>query len=146
MPVPAHPQAMQPSKPGRTRTAPPMRPDQYPFSGRYRSYTLFGLTGILYMLLGFLALEIVWALGSGEAAWNGILQRLESPLYILFHAVSLAGVCFVGVRFFGVFPKAQPPRIGPAKPPPAAVFLVGLYGAWIGITVVLSAILSGALL
>jgi fumarate reductase subunit C len=145
VPGPAHPDAMRSPNAERTRTAPPRRPDEYPFSGRYKSYTLFGLTGILYMLLGFLALEVVWALGDGEAAWNGILERLQNPLYIAFHAVSLAGVCLVGVRFFGLFPKSQPPRIGPAKPPPAAVFLVGLYGAWIGITVALAAVLAGAL-
>ena len=143
---PAHPDAMAPSQPGRTRTAPPRRPDQFPFSGRYRAYTLFDMTGILYLLLGFVALRVVWALGSGEEAWRAALETLQSPLYLGFHLLSLASVIFVGVRFFGLFPKAQPPRIGPAKPPPPPVILTLLYGAWIGFTVVFSLILAGAIL
>jgi len=87
---PAHPHAMQPKQPGRTRTAPPQRPHQFPFSGRYRAYTLFDWTGLVYLLLGFLALEIVWALGNGPEAWSALQARLESPAYIVFHVVSFA--------------------------------------------------------
>ena len=47
---PAHPQAMSPSNPGRTRTAPPQRPDTWPGSPRTRLYLLFGATGLLYLL------------------------------------------------------------------------------------------------
>jgi fumarate reductase subunit C len=136
---------MQPKQPGSTRTAPPQLPAQFPFSGRYRAYTLFDWTGVIYLLLGFMALEVVWALGNGDAAgWNEIMSRFANPLYIAFHVLALASVIFVGVRFFGFFPKAQPPRIGPVKPPPQPVILAGLYGAWIGITVVFSLVLSGA--
>ena len=50
-----------------------------------------------------------------------------------------------GVAKASLFPKAQPPRIGPLKPPPGPVISVGLYGAWIGVTVLLSAILAGGI-
>jgi len=143
--VPAHPHAMQPSKPGSTRTAPPMRPAKFPAGGNYLRYMLFDATGIVYMLAGLVALGIVWQLGNGEAAWAAQMQRLSNPIYVLFHLVCLASVIFVGVRFFSLFPKAQPPRIGPAKPPPAVVFFVGLYGAWIGITALLVAVLAGGI-
>ena len=142
----AHPHAMKSEKPSPTRTAPPQMPHQFPSSGRYRAYTLFGATGIVYLLLGFVTLRIVWALGSGEAAWSDMLGQLQNPLYIAFHALGLVSVLFVGVRFFSLFPKAQPPRIGPAKPPPEPVITAGLYAAWIGVTAVLSAILAGGLL
>ncbi len=145
MPAPAHPDAMSPAKPGRTRTAPPRRPDQFPFQGRYRAYTLFDWTGILYLLLGFLALHVVWALGSSQQDFERVIGSFESPIYILFHLLALVGVCFVAVRFFRLFPKAQPPRIGPAKPPPAPVITAVLYGAWIGVSVVFAAILAGGL-
>jgi len=59
--------------------------------------------------------------------------------------VALASVLFVGVRFFRLFPKAQPPRIGPAKPPPGPVIHGMLYAVWIGVTVVFAAILAGGL-
>jgi len=139
----AHPEAMAPPKPGSTRTAPPRLPDQFPFSGRYRAYTIFDWTGVLYLLLGFLALDAVWSLGSGEAAWSGILAQYTNPIYIAFHGIALLSVIFVGVRFFGFFPKAQPPRIGPLKPPPQPVILAMLYAVWIGVTGLMSLILAG---
>jgi fumarate reductase subunit C len=100
---------------------------------------------LIYLLLGFLALEIVWALGSGPAEWSAIATRFESPWYLGFHMLALISVVFVGIRFFGFFPKAQPPRIGSVKPPPQPVILGGLYVAWIGVTAIFSLILSGAL-
>jgi len=145
VPQHAHPEAMAPSKPGSTRTAPPLRPPQLPFAGRYRAYTLFGWTGLLYLLLGFLALRVVWALGDGKQAFDAVIASFEHPLYIAFHVLALVGVVFVGVRFFRLFPKAQPPRIGPVKPPPPAVILTALYAVWIGVTVVFAAILAGGI-
>ncbi len=139
----ANPHAMEPSKPGSTRTAPPQLPDQFPFGGRYLAYTLFDLTGVLYLLLGFLVLCAVWSLGSGEAAWNSVLDRHRSLFYVAFHAIALVGVIFVGIRFFSFFPKAQPPRIGPVKPPPKPVILAMLYALWIGATAFLSSVLAG---
>jgi len=114
-------------------------------SGRYRAYTLFDWTGLIYLLLGFMALEIVWAVGSGPAAWAAITARFENPVYIAFHILAFVSVIFVGVRFFRFFPKSQPPRIGPVKPPPQPVILAGLYAAWIGVTAVFAFILSGGL-
>ena len=145
MPRNAHPHAMAPSKPGSTRTAPPQLPDGFPFGGRYLAYTLFDLTGILYLLLGFLVLCAVWSLGSGETAWNDVLERYRSMLYVGFHAIALVGVIFVGIRFFGFFPKAQPPRIGPVKPPPKPVILALLYALWIGVAAFLSIVLAGGI-
>jgi fumarate reductase subunit C len=136
---------MAAARPGRTRTAPPRMPDQFPFAGRYRPYVLFDATGALYLLAGLSALRVVWALGSGEAAFRSMQSRLESPLYVLFHALALAGVCFVAVRFFRLFPKAQPPRIGPLKPPPASAITGLLYGAWLVVTVGMVVALTGGL-
>ena len=142
----AHPDAMKSEKPSPTRTAPPLMPHQFPMGGRYRAYTLFDATGFVYLLLGLVALRVVWALGSGPEAWSSMQGQLQNPLYIAFHALGLVSVLFVGVRFFSLFPKAQPPRIGPINPPPGPLISVGLYGAWIGVTLVLSAILAGRLL
>ena len=116
MPAPAHPRAMAPSKPGPTRTAVPLRPRQFPFGGRYAAYTLFDATGLVYLLVGFVALRAVWALGSGPAAWQEIQRQFQHPLYVAFHVLCLVSVVFVAVRFFRLFPKAQPPRIGALKP------------------------------
>jgi fumarate reductase subunit C len=136
---------MQPARPGRTRTAPPLLPDRFPFGGRYRAYTLFDATGLVYLLAGFVVLRALWALGSGPDAWQALREDFASPLYVAFHLLALVCVCFVGVRFFRLFPKAQPPRIGPAKPPPRPLIQALLYAAWLGVTVVFAAILGGGL-
>ena len=142
---PAHPHAMAARNPGRTRTAPPRLPPEFPLRGRYRAYTLFDATGLVYLLLGLLAVRLARALAAGPAAWEAAMASYRHPLYLAFHATALVAVVFVGVRFFSLFPKSQPPRIGPLAPPPAPVILGGLYGAWILVTVVLGAILAGGL-
>jgi len=142
---PADPHAMAPAKPGATRTAPPRMPREFPLQGRYRAYTLFGASGVVYLLLGLLALRLAWALGSGEAAWNAAMASLRNPLYVIFHALAFASVVFVAVHFFRLFPKSQPPRIGPFRPPPQPVILRMLYAAWIGVSLLVTAILAGAI-
>ena len=140
---PSDPKAMTPRKPGSTRTAPPSVPDDFWTRPRMLVYLLFDATGIVYLLVGLVALRVAWALGSGQAAWDALMTSFASPGYLIFHAIALVSALFVGVRFFRLFPKAQPAHIGPAKPPPPAVLQAGLYAAWIGITVVLLAVLGG---
>ena len=139
----AHPDAMAPRKPGSTRTAPPQMPATYWSQPRMRTYLLFGATGILYLLVGFVALRVANALAAGPEAWATLQASFAHPIYLLFHGLALAGAIFVGVRFFRLFPKAQPPSIGPAKPPPAPILHAMLYAAWAGVTVVLLVVLGG---
>ncbi len=140
----AHPDAMHPPKPGRTRTAPPEMPSSWWGSKRIRNYLLFDATGVVYFLVGFIAIDVIWALGSGPDGWATKLDSLGHPLYIAFHALALASVIFVAVRFFSLFPKAQPRDTG-LPMPPGPVIKAMLYVVWIGLTVVLSAILAGGL-
>ena len=142
---PAHPEAMAPSRPGPTRTAPPSRPAGFPFTGRYRAYTLFDATGLIYLLAGLLVLRAVWALGSDPMTWQGVLEAWRNPLYVAFHLLALVSVIFVGVRFFRLFPKAQPPRMGQVRPPPPPVILGTLYGLWVGVTLLFVAVLAGGI-
>ena len=143
---PAHPEAMAPPTPGRTRTAPPQMPSTWWSSSRIRTYLLFDATGIIYFLVGFLAIKIVGQLGEGPIAWQAQMKALENPIYIVFHVISLISVIFVAVRFFRLFPKAQPPAIGPAKPPPGPVIHAGLYVVWLGLTALVSLALAGVIL
>jgi len=122
-----------------------MRPDGFPSAPRYRNYLLFDATGLTYLLVGFVVLRVAWALGSGPEAWTSMLEDLRNPLYVGFHVLVLLSVLFVGVRFFRLFPKAQPAKLGPAKPPPPPVLHGMLYAAWVGLTVALVAILGGFL-
>lgn len=138
-----HSHAMTPSRPGRTRTAPPQAPSGWYTQPRMLRYLLFDATGIVYLLVAFVALRAVWALGSGEQAWAELMRQLSHPLYVIFHGLALVCVAFVAVRFFRLFPKSQPAHIGPVKPPPQLVILAGLYAAWIGVTLAVTAVLAG---
>jgi len=140
---PSHAGAMSPKQPGKTRTAAPMTPASWATSPRMKAYARFGMTGWIYLVASAVAIEVVWALGSGAQAWADMQALLAHPAMIALHVVCLVSVAYVLVRFFSLFPKAQPARIGPAKPPPRPVLHAGLYAAWIGLTVVLSAVLSG---
>jgi fumarate reductase subunit C len=136
---------MAPPNPGRTRTAPPQTPSTWWGSKRMMTYLLFDATGIIYFLVGFVAIRLIRDLGDGPLAWAAAMEDLQNPLYIAFHVLCLVSVIFVAVRFFRLFPKAQPPAIGPAKPPPAPVIHAMLYVVWIGITAVMTAILAGVI-
>jgi fumarate reductase subunit C len=118
-------------------------PDSFWSQPRMRRYLLFDATGIPYLLVGFVVLRVPWALASGEEAWTALLQEFAHPLYLLFHALTLVSVFFVGVRFFGLFGKAQPPRIGFLTPPPSAVVKATLYAVWCGITLLGLLVLGG---
>lgn len=142
---PANPRAMAPPQPGRTRAAAPTVPDGYWTAPRMRRYLLFDATGITYLLVGLSILRVVWYLGSGPEAWETVLRQFRSPAYLVFHAIVLLSVIYVGVRFFRLFPKAQPPKIGPASPPPRPVLKAMLYAAWGAVTLVLVLVLGGVL-
>ena len=88
-----------------------------------------------------------WVLAVGLLVPLGIAPdgALENPIYILWNVFALLCVIGVGVRFFRLFPKAQPPRIGPLKPPPGPLIHAGLYAAWLAVTLLFSAILAGGL-
>jgi len=108
-----------------------------------RTYLLFDATGIVYLLVGFVALRVAWALAGGPDAWQALMRSFGHPLYLLFHALALVSAIFVGVRFFRLFPKAQPARIGPAKPPPRPLLHALLYAAWGAVTLALLVVLGG---
>jgi fumarate reductase subunit C len=140
---PADPHAMEPRKPGSTRTAPPTVPDNFWTQPRMLTYLLFDATGIVYLLVGFVALRVAWALAAGAPAWDALMREFANPGYVIFHVLALISALFVGVRFFRLFPKAQPAHIGPAKPPPRPVLHAMLYAAWIGITLALLVVFGG---
>lgn len=142
---PANPHAMAPARAGNTRTAPPTVPDGFWSAPRMRRYLIFDATGITYLLVGLSILRVTWALGSGPEAWQTVLRQFRSPAYLIFHVLVLLSVILVGVRFFGLFPKAQPPKIGPAAPPPGPVIHAMLYAAWGVLTLGLVLVLGGML-
>ena len=102
----ADPNAMAAAKPGRTRTAPPRMPRDFPFAGRYRAYTLFDATGLVYLLAG---LVVLWrrnrraALVLAAPPIVGVTVSLlglypSAPRFFLFLAPFLIAVIGEGTR------------------------------------------------
>ena len=138
--------AMKPSRPGPTRTAAPRMPDQFWTRGRYRGYIAFGACGFFLMTVGLLMLRAVWLLGQHDPeAWARLLDGYANPIYLAFHAISLVALVWFGLRFFRVFPKTQPPTIGPFPRPPDVFFAVALNGAFVAATALGVALLWGAI-
>jgi len=138
--------AMKPSRPTPTRTAPPRLPDQFWTRGRYRSYIAFGACGFFLLTVGLLLLRAVWVLGSHDRqAWERLLAGYANPIYLVFHAIALVALVWFGIRFFRVFPKTQPAKIGPFPRPPDAFFAVALNGAFVVATALGVAVLWGIL-
>ena len=140
----AHPGAMHSHEPVPTRTAPPHMPHQFPLRGRYLSYMAFGATSLFYLAMAGLVLRVAWALGSGPQAWAALQESFRHPVYVAFHAVALVVFVWAGWRFLiKLFPKAQPPRMGPLPRPPLSV-LPPLFGAlWVAATVAALVVLWG---
>ena len=141
----AHPDSMQPSQPGPTRTAPATNPDGYPWGRpRYRSYVMYAATSVLFLLEGLILLRGVRALGAGAEAWAGFAQDLSHPLYIAWHVLMLVVTLWFGSRtYFKLFVKTQPPTL---PLPPLELIPPAIGVAWLAVTVGLVAILSGGLL
>jgi fumarate reductase subunit C len=50
-------------------------------------------------------------LGQGEAAWNGWLEAMQSPLSIIFHLVLLVAIAYHAFTWFKLFPLTMPPIV-----------------------------------
>ena len=138
--------AMKASTPSSTRTAPPRMPDYFWRRGNYRGYIAFGSCGFLLFLVSFLLLRVVWALGSGERHWERAVESFGHPLYIAFHVFCLVALVWFALRFFRLFPKTQPPRIGPFRRPPDIVFAVILHSGLLVVSALVLLLFWGILL
>jgi len=71
----------------------------------HESTALFVAAYCLVLLVG------VIRLGQGEAAWNGWLEAMKSPLSVLCHLVLLAGAVYHTYSWFKILPITMPPVI-----------------------------------
>jgi fumarate reductase subunit C len=140
----AHPQAMQPSRPGPTRTAAAEMPTKFPTGGRYLSYMAFGATAFFYLIVALQVLRMVQALAEGPEAWARVLASYQHPLYLGFHVITLAVLVWAGWRFLiKLSAKAQPKRIGPLRPPPEESVPALMAVLWLGASALVLLVLWG---
>jgi fumarate reductase subunit C len=137
--------AMKPTRPAPTRTAPPRPPDGFPRRGNYPGYVAFGFGGFFLMSVSLLVLRAVWALGNGEAAWNRVQASFQNPVYVIFHGLAFVWLTWFILRLFRLFPATQPRRLGPIRRPPDALLVGGMSAAFVAVTLAFAAILWGAL-
>jgi fumarate reductase subunit C len=138
----AHPDAMRPSRPGPTRTAPPRAPAGYPWAQpRYRSYILYAATSVVFLVEGLLLLSGLIALADGPAAWADWVTRMRHPLYVAWNVFVLVVAVWFGARtYFKLFVKTQPPIL-PLPPRHLIPPILGV--VWLVVTLALLAILGG---
>ena len=145
MAIPAHRDAMKPRERARTRAAAPQMPGNWwTANPRYRAYVFYAWAGAFFWLQALVFIRGLWALGSGEPAWNAFLEDLRSPVYVGFHVLSLLVLLWYGARtYFKLFVKTQPPKIGPMPRPPLGVFPPALAAVWVAASAVLILVLGG---
>ncbi|MCP4006240.1 MAG: fumarate reductase subunit C [bacterium] len=105
----------------------------------YTVYMLRELTSLfvggyaVVMLLGLIRLS------EGQAAYEGFLAALTSPLAIGLHVLALLFAVLHSATFFFAAPAALPLQIGENKVAPAIV-AGATYGAWVVVSLVVIAL------
>lgn len=77
----------------------------------YVEYMVHEGTALFVAAYAIILLVGVLRLSQGEAAWNGWLDALKSPLSIVFHLVLLAAIVYHAYTWFKLFPLTMPPII-----------------------------------
>ena len=70
---------------------------------------LFVAAYALTLLVGLLRLS------QGEAAWNGWLDAMRSPLAVVFHLALLVAIAYHAFTWFKLFPLTMPPVVVDGK-------------------------------
>ncbi|WP_301100702.1 fumarate reductase subunit C [Propionivibrio sp.] len=77
----------------------------------YVEYMIHECTALFVAAYAFVLLVGLVRLGQGEAAWNGWLDALRSPVSVAFHVVFLAVIAYHTYTWFVIMPITLPPII-----------------------------------
>lgn len=106
-----------------------------PFFMRYMVREVTALGVLVYAVI--LAWGLV-RLSQGEAAWNGFVAALRSPLALLLHAVLLVSFVVHAQSWFEIMPKTMAPIVAGGKRVPAeTITRTGIAAAVVATVVVL---------
>jgi fumarate reductase subunit C len=90
-------------------------------------YMIREATAVLVVAYAVVLLVGVTRLAQGEAAYNGWLEALRSPLSLAFHVVLLLGFLYHTWSWFRIMPKTMPMiLVGGKKLEPAVITGSGL--------------------
>lgn len=113
-----------------------------PFFVRYMARELTAFAVLAYSIV--LAVGLV-RLSQGEAAWNGWLAGVHSPLGFVMHAVFLLSMIVHSKSWFEIMPKTMPMFFHRGKRVPPAVITRAGFAAAIVATVAILAVARGVL-
>ncbi|AOZ49870.1 fumarate reductase [Chromobacterium vaccinii] len=92
-------------------------------------YMIHEGTALFVAAYAFALLFGLWRLSQGEAAWNGFMAALQSPLALLFHLILLAMIGYHGYTWFKIMPRTMPPVIIGGRRVSAAAITAGGFAA-----------------
>jgi fumarate reductase subunit C len=102
------------------------------------SYMAREVTAIFVAAYAVVLLVGVVRLAQGQAAWEGWLQALQSPLSLLFHLILLATFVYHTWSWFNIMPKTMPILfVGGKRVPPGTITAIGLAAAVVACLAVL---------
>jgi fumarate reductase subunit C len=96
---------------------------------RYVAYMVRELTSLFVGLYCALLVVGLIRLAHGQAAWDGFIAMLSSPLGVAFQLVCLAFAIYHSATWFVLTPKAMPLMIKD-EPVPGSVIVGAHYVAW----------------
>jgi fumarate reductase subunit C len=74
-------------------------------------YMVREVTAVAVWIYALILTVGVFRLGQGEAAWNGWLDAMKSPLAIFMHLVLLIGMALHTYSWFEIMPKTMAPIV-----------------------------------
>lgn len=100
---------------------------------RYLVYMIRELTSLFVILYCALLVAGLIRLAQGQAAWDGFVAALSSPLVELLQLLCLAFATFHSITWFGVAPKAMPLRVKGERVPPLTI-VAAHYAVWAAVS------------
>jgi fumarate reductase subunit C len=102
----------------------------------YVEYMIHEGTALFVMAYGIVLTFGLVRLAQGEAAWNGWLDAMKSPLSVIFHLILLAAIAYHAFTWFKLFPLTTPPVVINGKKLAPESIVRGGWAAAVGATLV----------
>jgi len=104
----------------------------------FLKYMAREVTAVFVMAYAVVLLVGLVRLSQGQAAWDGWLAALKSPLSLLFHLVLLATFVYHTWSWFNIMPKTMPVLfVGGKRVAPGTITTAGLVAAVVACLAVL---------
>jgi fumarate reductase subunit C len=96
----------------------------------FQAYMVREATALFVAAYALVLLVGLARLAQGEAAWNGWLATMRSPIAVAFHAVTLSAFAYHTWSWFRIMPKTMPALfVGDKRVPGAVITGAGLAAA-----------------